>query len=259
MQTFQDRMSPGTPDNKLDGPQVAAAASQPLGLRLFVGFLVVFVGTLLFSWLAKSVGMAGTLVQFDNNVALLLHREATPQTTRIFLMISMLGLQVLWIVCVAVALLLAFRRQWIHLITLLVAWLGGEGLNWLLKQVFARPRPSFPDPLISALDFSFPSGHAMFSAIAYGLLAYFLLLGVRHALLRVVIIVGAIVLVGLIGLSRIYLGVHYFSDVIAGFAAGSAWLAICITAMETIRYRRYRPASPAKAQNTDSTDNTDKP
>ncbi len=220
-----------------------------LGLHLFVGLLVIVLGTLLFGLLARSVLNNAALVQFDQNLALALHAWARPVPTAIFLFFSLLGFQVLWGIVLIVAVVLAIQRRWTYLVTWVVAWAGGEILNQLLKQLFARPRPIFADPLQTAANYSFPSGHAMFSAIAYGVLAYFVLLGLKHRWQRIAVIVGTLLLVLLIGLSRLYLGVHYFSDVVAGYAAGGAWLSVCITAMETVRWRSAhttsrRPVAP---------------
>lgn len=220
-----------------------------LGLHLFVGLLVIVLGTLLFGLLARSVLNNAALVQFDQNLALALHLWARPVPTAIFLFFSLLGFQVLWGIVLIVAVVLAIQRRWTYLVTWVVAWAGGEIFNQLLKQLFARPRPIFADPLQTAANYSFPSGHAMFSAIAYGVLAYFVLLGLKHRWQRIAVIVGTLLLVLLIGLSRLYLGVHYFSDVVAGYAAGGAWLSVCITSMETVRWRSAhttsrRPVAP---------------
>jgi undecaprenyl-diphosphatase len=193
-----------------------------------VGLLVIALGILLFGLLARSVLNNTALVQFDQNLALALHDGARPVPTTIFLFFSLLGFQVLWGIVLVVAVVLAIQRRWTYLMTWVAAWTGGEVLNQLLKQFFARPRPIFADPLQTAANYSFPSGHAMFSAIAYGVLAYFILLGLKQRWQRIAVIIGMLLLVLLIGLSRIYLGVHYFSDVVAGYAAGSTWLSISV-------------------------------
>jgi undecaprenyl-diphosphatase len=139
-------------------------------------------------------------------------------------------------VLVAVALLL--HRHWSTLAAWLVAVLGGEGLNLLLKDLFARPRPHFEHPLVAETSHSFPSGQAMESLVAYGMLAYLLaVLILRGRAKRAVAVGGASVLVILIGFSRLYLGAHYPSDVVGGFAAGGAWLSAVITGWEAIRRR----------------------
>jgi undecaprenyl-diphosphatase len=115
---------------------------------------------------------------------------------------------------------------------------GGSLLNLVLKGVWERPRPSFAAPFTVAGGWSFPSGHAMGSLIGYGLLAYVLLPSVRRHGARLVVIVSTTVLIGSIGFSRLYLGVHYFSDVIGGYAAGTVWLGACVSGLETVRRRR---------------------
>jgi undecaprenyl-diphosphatase len=86
--------------------------------------------------------------------------------------------------------------------------------------------------------FSFPSGHAMMSMIGYGMLTYFVLIRVQNRWARFAIVIAAAILIFLIGFSRIYLGVHFFSDVVAGFAAGGLWLITCIGALEFLRNRQ---------------------
>ena len=114
------------------------------------------------------------------------------------------------------------------LVAWLIAVLGGETLNLLLKDLFARPRPSFEHPLVVETSYSFPSGQAMESLLVYGMLAYFAVLTSRSQRMRVVSVCGAAVVVALIGFSRVYLGAHYVSDVVGGFAAGGAWLSAVI-------------------------------
>src|SRR6478672_2858095 len=108
-------------------------------------------------------------------------------------------------------------------------------LDLALKRVFHRTRPTWDVPLLTARGWSFPSGHAMGSLIAYGMLAYLLVRDAKGRRARVAIVVGAVLLVLLIGLSRMVLGVHYFSDVLGGYAAGVVWLAACITSLEVAR------------------------
>lgn len=139
----------------------------------------------------------------------------------------------------------ALQRRWLHMVTWLAALAGGVVLSKLLKPLFARSRPSFADPLLVESSYSFPSTHAILSLIAYGVLAYFIVLALQTWRAKTSVIFGAALLVLLIGLSRMYLGVHYFSDVVAGYAAGSVWLSVLITGMETIRRRNLeRPTKP---------------
>src|SRR5439155_11355775 len=113
----------------------------------------------------------------------------------------------------------------------------GGVLDVGLKNLFERERPLFRDLLIVETTKSFPSGHSMGSFFGYGLIAYFLVLMLPRVWLRVCAVCGLALLVLAIGFSRIYLGAHYCSDVLGGFAVGGVWLATCITAVETLRRR----------------------
>jgi undecaprenyl-diphosphatase len=143
---------------------------------------------------------------------------------------------------VVVAGVLARRRQWLYLGTWITAVGGSAALNQLLKQLFARPRPYFEHPLLLETSYSFPSGHAMDSFVVYGMLAYFAVLALESWHARTAVVFGAALLVLLIGFSRMYLGVHYFSDVVAGYAAGGVWLSTLVTGAETIRRRKRLPS-----------------
>jgi len=200
-----------------------------VGLAAAVGFLWIFGGV------AQDVIAHDPLVQLDQTLATLLHSWATPTATTIFVIISTLGEPVLAVIGVIVAGLLAWRRQWLHLGTWVIGLGGGEVLNQVIKYVVARPRPVFAQPLIPESGYSFPSGHAILSFIAYGLLAYFAVLVLRSWRARTGVVMAAGLLVLVIGFSRLYLGVHYFSDVVAGFAAGGVWLSTCIIGMELVR------------------------
>jgi membrane-associated phospholipid phosphatase len=162
----------------------------------------------------------------------------SPPLTTFFLVVTALGsAEVLALLGLVVAVVYGLRRRWLYLGTWLAALAGGAVLNELLKGLFARPRPSFADPLVLETGYGFPSGHAMLSLIVYGVLAYFAVLGLRTWRARTAVVLGAALLVLLIGFSRMYLGVHYFSDVVAGCTAGGVWLSALITGMETIRRR----------------------
>jgi membrane-associated phospholipid phosphatase len=196
----------------------------------------------LFITLRIGVATGGPLVRFDRSMAEILHTYASdaPGLTHFFHIVSILGsLEVLALVGVLVALALLVQRSWLTLAVWLVAVLGGEALNLLLKDLFARPRPSFERPMVVETSYSFPSGQAMESLVVYGMLAYFTVLTLRSQRARAVSVGGAALIVVLIGLSRVYLGAHYVSDVVGGFAAGGAWLGavVTVTAWEAMRRR----------------------
>ena len=120
------------------------------------------------------------------------------------------------------------------------AWLaiviGGGMLNAGTKSFFDRSRPPSHDPVVHERNASYPSGHAMGSAIGYGLLGYALILPQRHRPRRIAAVLLMIGIVMAIGFSRIYLRAHWFSDVIAGWTIGLAWLFFCLGWLE--RWRR---------------------
>ena len=214
---------------------------QYLGLHLTLGLIFAAGGLWLFGGLAEDYLARDSIVHFDRTVANTLHAAATPLATKIFLAITALGsIEAIVLIGLTVTGLLAWRRHWIYASGWLVALVGAVALNVLLKQVFERPRPVFTDPIIVETSYSFPSGHAMDSLVMYGMLAYFALLLIKPWRAQMAVLFWTALLVVLIGFSRLYLGVHYFSDVIAGFAAGGVWLSACITGLETLRRRKQK-------------------
>jgi undecaprenyl-diphosphatase len=220
------------------------ARGEYLGLHLTVGFVVSLAGLWLFGGVTEDVIHRDPLTQFD--VALLdwLHAHATATGYAIFNAISLLGSPVaLTLLALTVGLLLGVQRQWIVLGGWIAALTGGSLLNQVLKLVIQRPRPPYAAAFLTHYSWSFPSGHAMLSLIGYGMLAYLLVvLWVHRRRLQVAIVLGATLLTLAIGLSRLYLGVHYFSDVVGGYAAGVLWLSTCISGLEVAR--RWVTAQP---------------
>jgi membrane protein DedA with SNARE-associated domain/membrane-associated phospholipid phosphatase len=209
---------------------------QYLGLHLTVGLLAAAGGLWLFGGLAEDVLTGDPIVGFDRALDDYLHAHATPPLTTFFLIVTALGsIEAMVLLGVIVAAILAWGRRWVFLGSWLAAVAGSAVLNQLLKGLFERPRPYFEHPLLIETSYSFPSGHAMESFVVYGMLAYFAVLALRSWKARVAVVCGAALLVVLIGFSRMYLGVHYFSDVLAGYAAGGVWLSALITGVETIR------------------------
>ncbi len=144
----------------------------------------------------------------------------------------------LTIIGVMVALLLLLRRERTLALGWIITLFGSGILNLVLKASFHRVRPEYA----TIGGWSFPSGHAMGSFVAYGMVAYLaaVFLPRRPAQLVAGLL---LLLVLLIGFSRIYLGVHYFSDVVAGYSAAVVWLAVCISGLEVARLRGRRAAT----------------
>ncbi len=129
------------------------------------------------------------------------------------------------------------KKRFDYLIAYISAILGGGILLLVLKVAVHRIRPVSGASLISAGGWSFPSGHAMMSVVFYGMILYFALRNVSSWRLRVFMVMTTAFIIFLLGLSRIYLQVHYMSDILAGYTGGLFWLTVCITALEIYRKR----------------------
>jgi membrane-associated phospholipid phosphatase len=179
---------------------------------------------ILFGWLASEVAL-GRAPGFDAGGRALVHQLASPGLTAAMRTVTELGPGVFfWVAAACVAVVLLYRRRTPDAARLVITLAGAGLLDMTLKAAFHRPRPVpfFDTPLPDS--YSFPSGHALFSLCFYGTLAALLAGRTRRPALRVAVWVLGVALIVLIGLSRIYLGVHYPSDVIAGYAVGLAWL-----------------------------------
>jgi membrane-associated phospholipid phosphatase len=210
-----------------------------LGLHLTIGVALLLAAAWIFGAIAADVVHGAAITRVDVRLAHWFHDRATPGFTRAMLFVthwnSLAGSGIM-----AALLALWFWRRRAHywLIVCLIAVPGGMLLNVALKHVFRRVRPTFDDPLLSLLTYSFPSGHTAAATVFYGLLACYLVRRARTWRTRALVVVGAVAMVLLVALSRMYLGVHYLSDVLAATAEGAAWLAICITAVSTLHRRR---------------------
>ena len=198
-----------------------------VGLELLGGLVVLTLSAWIFGLTVEELSEGDT--HLDTRFASWLHEQATPGWTTFFENATRLGnVPVLVAVTLVAAVILARKGLRTELELLLLAVVGAEILTFGLKLGFERERPFFPDPLATESTYSFPSGHASVSLAVYGTIGYIV---ARHAATRrrqVGILAAAAALVLLIGFSRLYLGVHYLSDVIAGFSLGLAWVALCV-------------------------------
>jgi membrane-associated phospholipid phosphatase len=210
-----------------------------LGLRLTFGALALIAGVWLFASIAEDVVRNDPLTVMDREVALRLHEHATPQRTGWMIEASFLASPGMIGVATAIAAFVFFRRRWWYrLLALALTVPGGLVLNLLLKSAFERQRPQFEEPLVKLTDFSFPSGHTMMATLFYGLLIVVASVHIQSRPVRVATIAGLCGVIALIGFSRMYLGAHYLSDVLGAMTMGIAWLALCVTAVDTMRRRR---------------------
>jgi membrane-associated phospholipid phosphatase len=219
-----------------------------LGLHLTIGLALSALLLWGFVSIAEELPEKGGLVRLDLAVDAWLQSHGTEGGESIFRAVSWLGAPVLISIAVIVTLYLLYRRDWLSLLVWSSTVGGGAVLNWVLKTSFRRERPANASEFIKSASWSFPSGHAMGAMILYGLLAYMAFRRTKNLTLRRTIVIGAALLIGAIGFSRLYLGVHYVSDVIAGFLAGGLWLTICISAFDIVRRRagQDEPGQPSK-------------
>ena len=195
---------------------------------VLVAALLLFGGLWTFGVLAEDLLTGDPLVQVDQRVAGWLHDRATPGLTTAFEAVTTLGSAgVLVPLTLVVVLALLVRTKRAEALFLTLVLVGAEGLTLILKAGFERQRPFFPDPLATESSFSFPSGHATVSLAVYGALGFLLARRSSSWRGRALWLAAAAGLVLLIGASRLVLGVHFLSDVLAGYSAGLVWLVAC--------------------------------
>ena len=211
---------------------------QDLGPTLIIGLLVLAAGGWVFGALAQEVAEDDT--GLDNRIADELHEHATRPLTEFFEAVTTLGNGIVLAGVTAIAAyLLARRRYYAEAVLMVLAYVGAEVLSYSLKLAFRRDRPFFTDPLATVSTYSFPSGHATVSVAVYGALCLVLVRRLTGPA-RLGCLAAAVLLVSLIGFSRLYLGVHFLSDVLAGFSVGLAWLALCVVVLDLHHRRRSR-------------------
>jgi undecaprenyl-diphosphatase len=179
---------------------------------------------ILFAKLADEV-LEGDTQRFDSFVRQVIHSGAAPSLTKFMDAVTVLGSTYFLVAASLCAVMGLWTFQQHHrAILLALTMAGGAALLSVLKVVFHRPRPEpfFND--LSPSSYSFPSGHSMMSLCFYGLLAGMLGHSLRKKVWRIVVRIGAALLVLSIGFSRIYLGVHYPTDVLAGYLAALVWI-----------------------------------
>jgi len=209
---------------------------------LSLGMVCALLSLGLFAWLAEEVFAGGTAI-FDDGIRVYVHQFAADRLTPVIIFISFLG-STIFLTSLSFVILLIFiwLRRYRSAILFSATMLGSSILNYGLKIAFARTRPIPYFDLPPPASFSFPSGHALCSACFYGVLAWLFATRTENRSSRILVWIATGVMIFLIGLSRIYLGVHYPSDVIAGYLAACVWtLAVILVDATRERAKQLRP------------------
>jgi undecaprenyl-diphosphatase len=217
------------------------------GRTKIVGFLAASVALVVLIWIAAEVA-SGRGAAFDEAVRHAVQARAFSGLTCVMLWMTQLGA---WWFLVPAGLLVVWRLAATGrkhgAILLAGSALGGEGLTQILKLVFHRTRPQAFFGLTSPANYSFPSGHAITACCFWGVLAAILAARARSGWAKAGLWTSAAVLAVLVGFSRVYLGMHYPTDVLAGYAVGVMWVAVVRGAASSARPRAGESPAPPRA------------
>lgn len=213
-----------------------------LGLQLTTGALVLLAASWIFGSIADEVLENDDFAAIDLWLSQWANGLDTPHITPFMRTISdMHGTFGMTVLVTITAVLLAWKRYWPWLMVLLITVPGGATLNVLMKRLFERARPQFDSPFLTLTDYSFPSGHTCAATLFYGVVASVLVPRIRSWQGRALVCTGALAMIMLVAFSRLYLGAHFLTDVLAGFVEGVAWLALCLTAIHTfVSHRAWK-------------------
>lgn len=203
--------------------------------------MAVAIGTIIFfGWLSDEV-LDGETRHFDDVTRAAVHQLASPAMTIVMRAVSFLGSTLFLTIATGVVIVGFAMRKWGREAKLFaLTMIGAALLNISLKLAFRRPRPVPFFDLTAPESYSFPSGHSLTSCVFFGALAAMLTARMKSKRVRIVVWIVSSMMFLLIGFSRIYLGVHYTTDVIAGFAAALIWILVVRFVELTLRRRRKR-------------------
>jgi undecaprenyl-diphosphatase len=220
-----------------------------LGLSLLLGMVAAIATLIFFGWLTDEV-LEGDAKRFDDVTRAAVHSMASPALTTLAHFLSFIGSAFfLTIAAAAVIVIFALRRWGREAKLFALTMIGASVLNITLKLAFKRARPEPFFNLLPPDSYSFPSGHSLASCCFFAGLAAILSGRVKSRRARTLIWIAASIMFILIGLSRIYLGVHYPTDVIAGFSAALIWIVVVrFVELQLARRRKRRNNSELQTQ-----------
>jgi undecaprenyl-diphosphatase len=208
-----------------------------LGLRLTIDVVLFAAAVWALSGLLEEVLDNEALVRWDIRVAGWFGNHATAVGLRTFAAITQLGAPVIYVIVAVVAVILWRRGERLMLWTWLGGNAGGKLLELVLKSTVHRTRPQHAAEYLNFESFSFPSGHTMGATICYFMLAFVVTeIGAWRGPRQLLAYGVAAAIVVAVAFSRMYLGVHYPSDVLGGFAAGAAWITLSLITLHIVRW-----------------------
>ncbi len=219
-----------------------------LGLYLTVGFLASAVLVILLSLVLDEVTELPGPLGIDRSVTMAMQDFHTPARTRALRAVTNLGDYRFLVPCMLIASgLLAAAGRRVSALLFLGSVLGGWALESIMKIAFHRHRPDLWPALVTEKTFSFPSGHATMCTLFFGGVAALVFHVTRRRTYRVAAVALAIPLALAVDFSRVYLGAHWLTDVIAGSLLGLFWVVLCATGTEYFARRSLRLAAAAKS------------
>ncbi len=220
-----------------------------LGKYPIIGLVLVLLGTGLFILFAANVQTNGPLTHLDTQIADRLHSLAlrsSPFVRSAMHFTFYLGVHGVEIIGVLLGLYFIHKRFWPELSMIAITWIG-EGAIWRgLSLAFDRPRPEYDTMIYKQMSTpGFPSGHCITAVMCFGLLAYWFVPKMPSLFWKIVVIMVALLLILYIGFGRMFVGAHFLTDVLAGYAIGIAWSGLVYTSVEMISQRKKKAARRA--------------
>lgn len=232
----------------------AAARFSPegeYGLHLTVGILLLLAAMAGFARLAGAVVAGAPITELDVVIANWLHLHATDGgllRDGLLLLTNIHSTPGILVIAAGVGVWLYRRGHHYWIVALVSSVPGGMLLNVALKHTFERARPHFEQPIVTLSTYSFPSGHTMAATVLYGVLACYFARYATSWFGRILPFVLAALMIATIAFSRMYLGAHYLTDILAALVEGCGWLAICVSGAATLNRRQVARKRRASGQ-----------